>query len=84
MAFLVLLEALSPVERAVFMLPEVLGYGYPDVARITGKSELNYAVDHFLSAVRTSCTVLSPPLALVSAGSAARSGGRSRAVLPRR
>ena len=41
MAFLVLLEALSPVERAVFMLREVFGYGYPAVARITGKTEVN-------------------------------------------
>ena len=41
MAFLVLLEALSPVERAVFMLREVFGYPYPDVARITGKSVVN-------------------------------------------
>ena len=41
MAFLVLLEALSPVERAVFMLREVFGYDYPDVARITGKSQVN-------------------------------------------
>ncbi|MEU8691755.1 RNA polymerase sigma factor SigJ [Streptomyces sp. NPDC048665] len=41
MAFLVLLEVLSPVERAVFVLREVFGYGYPDVARITGKSEAN-------------------------------------------
>jgi RNA polymerase sigma-70 factor (ECF subfamily) len=41
MAFLVLLEALSPLERAVFMLREVFGYGYPDVARITGKTEVN-------------------------------------------
>jgi RNA polymerase sigma factor (sigma-70 family) len=41
MAFLVLLEALTPVERAVFMLREVFGYGYPDVARITGKTEVN-------------------------------------------
>ena len=41
MAFLVLLEALSPVERAVFMLREVFGYGYPDMARITGKTEVN-------------------------------------------
>ncbi|WP_345409218.1 sigma factor-like helix-turn-helix DNA-binding protein [Nonomuraea salmonea] len=41
MAFLVLLEALSPVERAVFMLREVFGYGYPDVARVTGKTEAN-------------------------------------------
>ena len=40
MAFLVLLEALSPVERAVFTLREVFGYGYPDVARITGKTEV--------------------------------------------
>jgi DNA-directed RNA polymerase specialized sigma24 family protein len=37
MAFLVLLEALSPVERPVFMLCEVFGHGYPDVARIIGK-----------------------------------------------
>jgi RNA polymerase sigma-70 factor (TIGR02957 family) len=41
MAFLVLLEALTPVERAVFMLREVFGYGYPDVARVTGKTEVN-------------------------------------------
>lgn len=41
MAFLVLLEALSPVERAVFMLREVFGYGYPEVARITGKTQVN-------------------------------------------
>jgi RNA polymerase sigma-70 factor (TIGR02957 family) len=41
MAFLVLLEALSPVERAVFMLREVFGYGYQDVARIIGKTEVN-------------------------------------------
>jgi RNA polymerase sigma-70 factor (TIGR02957 family) len=41
MAFLVLLETLSPVERAVFMLREVFGYGYPEVARITGKTEVN-------------------------------------------
>ncbi|GAA4880874.1 RNA polymerase sigma factor SigJ [Kitasatospora terrestris] len=41
MAFLVLLEALSPVERAVFLLREAFGYGYPDVAGIVGKSEPN-------------------------------------------
>ena len=41
MAFLVLLEALAPVERAVFMLREVFGYGYADVARVTGKTEVN-------------------------------------------
>jgi RNA polymerase sigma-70 factor (TIGR02957 family) len=41
MAFLVLLEALSPVERAVFMLREVFGFGYPEVAAVVGRSEAN-------------------------------------------
>jgi RNA polymerase sigma-70 factor (ECF subfamily) len=41
MAFLVLLEALTPVERAVFMLREVFGYGYPEVAGAVGKTEVN-------------------------------------------
>lgn len=41
MAFLVLLEVLSPVERAVFVLREVFGYGYPEVAASTGKTEAN-------------------------------------------
>jgi RNA polymerase sigma-70 factor (TIGR02957 family) len=41
MAFLVLLEALAPVERAVFMLREVFGYDYAEVARVTGKTEVN-------------------------------------------
>jgi RNA polymerase sigma factor (sigma-70 family) len=41
MAFLVLLETLSPTERAVFMLREAFGYGYPEVAGVTGKTEAN-------------------------------------------
>ncbi|MFD5462913.1 RNA polymerase sigma factor SigJ [Kitasatospora sp. NPDC127059] len=41
MAFLVMLEALSPVERAVLLLREAFGYGYPEVAELTGKSEAN-------------------------------------------
>lgn len=41
MAFLVLLESLSPVERAVFLLHDVFGYGYDETARIVGKSEQN-------------------------------------------
>ena len=41
MAFLVLLETLSPIERAVFLLREVFGYDYPDVAEVVGKSEAN-------------------------------------------
>jgi len=41
MAFLVLLESLSPTERAVFLLHEVFGYEYREIAEITGKSEPN-------------------------------------------
>ncbi|HLN71342.1 MAG TPA: RNA polymerase sigma-70 factor [Streptosporangiaceae bacterium] len=41
MAFLVLLESLSPTERAVFLLREVFGYDYAEIAEITGKSEPN-------------------------------------------
>jgi RNA polymerase sigma-70 factor (ECF subfamily) len=38
-AFLVLLETLSPVERAVFLLHEVFDYSHADVAEIVGKEE---------------------------------------------
>jgi RNA polymerase sigma-70 factor, ECF subfamily len=41
MAFLVLLESLSPVERAVFLLREVFDYGYDEIASVVGKSEQN-------------------------------------------
>jgi RNA polymerase sigma-70 factor (ECF subfamily) len=41
MAFLVLLESLSPVERAVFLLREVFEYGYEEIAQIVDKSEAN-------------------------------------------
>jgi RNA polymerase sigma factor (sigma-70 family) len=38
MAFLVLLESLSPAERAVFLLREVFGYDYEGIAAATRKS----------------------------------------------
>jgi RNA polymerase sigma-70 factor, ECF subfamily len=41
LAFLVLLESLSPVERAVFLLREVFDYGYDQIAAVVGKSEEN-------------------------------------------
>ncbi len=41
MAFLVLLERLSPVERAVFLLRDVFDYEYGEIAAIVGKSEDN-------------------------------------------
>src|SRR6266508_1666440 len=41
MAFLVLLESLSPVERAVFLLREVFDYDYAEIAKIVQRSEDN-------------------------------------------
>ncbi len=40
MAFLVLLESLAPAERAVFLLREVFGYDYKEIADIAGKTEV--------------------------------------------
>jgi RNA polymerase sigma-70 factor (ECF subfamily) len=41
MAFLVLLESLTPVERAVFLLREVFDYDYGEIAKIVDRSEDN-------------------------------------------
>jgi Sigma-70, region 4 len=38
---LVLLESLSPEQRAVMLLRDVFDYGYPEIAEIVGKSEDN-------------------------------------------
>jgi RNA polymerase sigma-70 factor (ECF subfamily) len=38
MAFLLLLERLTPLERAVFLLHDVFGYGYDEAARVVGRS----------------------------------------------
>lgn len=41
MAFMLMLESLDPVGRAVFLLREVFDYDYADVSAIVGKSEAN-------------------------------------------
>lgn len=41
MAILVLLESLSPTERAVFLLREAFDYDFATVAEIVGKTEVN-------------------------------------------
>ena len=41
MAFLILMERLTPVERAVFLLREVFEYEYAEIAAILGQSEVN-------------------------------------------
>jgi RNA polymerase sigma-70 factor, ECF subfamily len=39
MALLVVLETLSPLERAVFVLREVFGYEYAEIAAVVGRTE---------------------------------------------
>lgn len=41
MAFLVLLESLTPVERAIFLLHDVFAYDFHEIASIIGKGEAN-------------------------------------------
>ena len=41
MAFLVMLERLSPIERAVLLLRDVFDFEYDEIARIVDKSEAN-------------------------------------------
>jgi RNA polymerase sigma-70 factor (ECF subfamily) len=41
MAFLLLLERLTPVERAVFLLREIFDYEYSDIAAALGQTEVN-------------------------------------------
>jgi RNA polymerase sigma-70 factor, ECF subfamily len=41
MGFLVVLETLTPVERAVFLLREVFEYDYDEIASVVGKTEEN-------------------------------------------
>ena len=41
MAMLVLLETLSPEQRAVLLLRDVFDYGYGEIAGIVGKNEDN-------------------------------------------
>jgi RNA polymerase sigma factor (sigma-70 family) len=41
LAMLVLMESLSPEQRAVMLLHDVFDYGYPEIAAMLGKSEGN-------------------------------------------
>src|SRR4051794_11048058 len=41
MAFLLVLDRLNPVERAVFLLHDVFGYEYAEIAGIVDRSEVN-------------------------------------------
>jgi len=77
LAMLRLLESLSPEQRAVLLLHDVFGYGYPEISGIVGKSEDN--VRQLASRARrhveqgrpcsTTCSATATPR---SAGSSAR------------
>jgi RNA polymerase sigma-70 factor, ECF subfamily len=41
MAFMLMLEQLSPIERAVFLLREAFDFDYPEIAAVVDKSEAN-------------------------------------------
>src|ERR1700733_7694086 len=41
MAFLVMLERLTPIERSVFLLREIFEYEYSEIATVLGQSEVN-------------------------------------------
>src|SRR5262245_6908712 len=41
LAFMVVLESLTPVERAAYLLRRVFDYGYDEIAEVLGKSEAN-------------------------------------------
>ena len=70
LAFLLLLERLSPVERAVFLLHDVFGYEHREIADIVGKSDEN-------------CRQIARAVAGAAADRAAvRAGGRG-VLLPR-
>ncbi len=76
MAFLVLLESLTPVERAVFLLREVFDYDYAEIASLVGKSEDNCR--QISRRARQSVAARRPPLREL-----ARAGGAPHEQIPR-
>lgn len=58
MAFLVVLEALSPAERVAFVLHDVFGYGYDDLAAVLGRNEA--ACRQLVSRARSHVTARRP------------------------
>lgn len=79
-AYLVLLDRLSPGERAVFVLREAFGYDYAAIAEMTGKSEAGCR--QIYSRVKRS--LQAEPAASGNAPRAAGQRGEARAGLLRR
>jgi len=53
-AFMVLLEALTPIERAVSLLKDIFAYDFDEISEIVGKTETN-ARQIVVRANRTTC-----------------------------
>jgi RNA polymerase sigma-70 factor (ECF subfamily) len=62
MAFLVMLESMTPAERVAFILHDVFGYPFADVAEITGRTPA--ACRQLASSARRRVRAAQPPAAL--------------------
>ena len=80
LAFLLVLERLGPVERAVFVLRDVFDYGYDEIGRIVDRS----AASCRQIALRARTRVEGRKRFAVDAGTARRRGGELRPRLERR
>ena len=80
LAMLVLLESLSPEQRAVLLLRDVFDYGYDEIAGIVGKSEDNVRqlASRAQGARRAAPAALSRPRASSARSSRAGSSPRCR------
>ena len=59
MAFLVVLESMTPAERVAFVLHDVFGYPFPEVAEITGRTPA--ACRQLASSARRRISAAQPP-----------------------
>jgi RNA polymerase sigma-70 factor (ECF subfamily) len=62
MAFLVVLESMTPAERVAFVLHDVFGYPFPEVAEITGRTPA--ACRQLASSARRGISAAQPPATL--------------------
>src|SRR3989440_8472512 len=61
MAFLVVLESMTPAERVAFILHDVFGYSFPEIAEITGRTPA--ACRQLASSARRRIRAAAPPAA---------------------
>src|SRR6201986_2672260 len=76
MAFLVVLESMTPAERVAFVLHDVFGYSFPEIAEITGRTpaacrQLASSARRRIRAAQASASPAARPTAIVKAFKAA-------------